>query len=129
MDTFFGERTTGVETISERPFISNEPENLKTTPLVSPSVPHHGEVQVTNVSVTKPIQSSSVSSVVTPGTPGCPRRSSSRSIKRPKFDDELVDASAFKRNSYRKSSESSPSEQKGKKVNITYLHLLFIFMG
>jgi len=47
------------------------------------------------------------SSYVPPG----PRRSSSRSIKRPKFDDELVDTSALKRtSSLRKSSESSPSD-------------------
>lgn len=48
--------------------------------------------------------------------PQGPRRSSSRSIKRPKFDDELVDASAFKRTSSRKTSESSPSEPKIRKV-------------
>ena len=45
-----------------------------------------------------------------------PRRSSSRSIKRPKFDDELVDTSGLKRGSSRKTSESSPSNAKVKKV-------------
>ena len=45
-----------------------------------------------------------------------PRRSSSRSIKRPKFDDELVDTSGLKRGSSRKTSESSPSDAKVKKV-------------
>lgn len=39
------------------------------------------------------------------------RRSSSRSIKRPKFDDELVESGALKRSSSRKTSESSPSEK------------------
>lgn len=45
-----------------------------------------------------------------------PRRSSSRSIKRPKFDDELVDTSGLKRSSSRKTSESSPSDAKVKKT-------------
>ena len=45
-----------------------------------------------------------------------PRRSSSRSIKRPKFDDELVDTSGLKRGSSRKTSESSPSDARVKKV-------------
>ena len=45
-----------------------------------------------------------------------PRRSSSCSIKRPKFDDELVDTSGLKRGSSRKTSESSPSDAKVKKV-------------
>lgn len=44
------------------------------------------------------------------------RRSSSRSIKRPKFDDELVDSSGLKRSISRKTSESSPSEVKLKKT-------------
>ena len=45
-----------------------------------------------------------------------PRRSSSSSIKRPKFDDELADTSGLKRGSSRKTSESSPSNAKVKKV-------------
>ena len=55
--------------------------------------------------------------------PQGPRRSSSRSIKRPKFDDELVDTSALKRCTSRKTSESSPSDPKLKRV------IFFYFIG
>ena len=51
------------------------------------------------------------------------RRSSSRSIKRPKFDDELVESGALKRSSSRKTSESSPSDVKPKKVKFVLLSL------
>lgn len=91
------------------------------TPLTSPKVEFlklsEGYSSIGNVN--KQSADSSLHSA-SPSTPSPllsqQRRSSSRSIKRPKFDDELVESGALKRSSSRKTSESSPSDVKPKKV-------------
>lgn len=112
------EKTTIPNPLSS-PAICMDPAPL--TPLTSPKVEflrfsESGLTIGSAPSSTQLIPKSGAISTSTPTpSPSGPRRSSSRSIKRPKFDDELVETSALKRSSSRKTSESSPSDAKLKK--------------
>lgn len=117
---------TGVEAIDDKDqeaMLSNSNESgLKALQDVSVVIPKPEVSQQIECAISNPdlIKSTNSTPLVSP----CPRRSSSRSIKRPKFDDELVETSAFKRILSRKTSECSPSEVKSKKVKL----LLFCFL-
>jgi len=88
------------------------------TPLTSPKVEFlkHSEGHLSVASSNKTGGNASSTSSTPAVTPlSQQRRSSSRSIKRPKFDDELVETSGLKRSSSRKNSESSPSDTRSRK--------------
>lgn len=119
MDSF--ESNDPVEEGTENP--ENPPTDIvePTTTDIKPSVDHSPSPPVQQPTP-QSIEETKEQNLVTGKPPAAfvpsgPRRSSSRSIKRPKFDDELVDTSALKRtsSSSRRTSESSPIEQKSKR--------------
>ena len=100
------------------PCVSTAASPMSITPLTSPKVEFLKLSEGYSINL-KPVADNSTYSISS-STPSPllsqQRRSSSRSIKRPKFDDELVESGALKRCSSRKTSESSPSDVRPKKV-------------